>query len=164
MAPPRTRTSTSRAARPETSTTTPARHRGTVHATGIRADRPGYHLFDYVGAADAEDIIVGHGLRRRRVREETVNHLNAKGGKYGVLSAPVPALRGGQFLPPSPRASAHRGAGPHQGAWRAGRAPVQDVVAPTGRRASATWPSSAAATAWAPRNSPQHGKGRCTTT
>ena len=43
-----------------------------------------YHLFDYVGAADAENIIIVMGSGADVV-EETVNYLNGKGGKYGVL-------------------------------------------------------------------------------
>ena len=43
-----------------------------------------YHLFDYVGAPDAENIaiIMGSGAE---VLEETVNYLNARGAKLGVL-------------------------------------------------------------------------------
>ena len=43
-----------------------------------------YHLFDYVGAVDAENIIIVMGSGADVV-EETVNYLNGKGGKYGVL-------------------------------------------------------------------------------
>jgi pyruvate-ferredoxin/flavodoxin oxidoreductase len=43
-----------------------------------------YNLFDYVGAPDAEDVIVVMGSGAD-VCEEAVNYLNAKGEKYGVL-------------------------------------------------------------------------------
>ena len=43
-----------------------------------------YHLYDYVGAKDAESIIIIMGSGAETV-EETVNYLNSKGGKYGVL-------------------------------------------------------------------------------
>ena len=43
-----------------------------------------YHLFDYVGAPDAEKVIVVMGSGAD-VTEETVNYLNAKGQKIGVL-------------------------------------------------------------------------------
>ena len=43
-----------------------------------------YHLFDYVGAPDAEEVIVVMGSGAETI-EETVNKLNAQGKKYGVL-------------------------------------------------------------------------------
>ncbi len=43
-----------------------------------------YHLFDYVGAADAEQVIVTMGSSIETV-EETVNYLNAKGAKLGLV-------------------------------------------------------------------------------
>ena len=43
-----------------------------------------YNLFDYVGAADAENIIIMMGSGAEAA-EETVNYLNAKGGKVGLL-------------------------------------------------------------------------------
>ena len=43
-----------------------------------------YHLFDYVGAPDAENIIIVMGSGADVV-EETINYLNAKGAKYGLL-------------------------------------------------------------------------------
>ena len=43
-----------------------------------------YHLFDYVGAPDAQNVIVIMGSGAD-VCEETVNHLNGKGAKLGVL-------------------------------------------------------------------------------
>ena len=43
-----------------------------------------YHLFDYVGAPDAERVIVIMGSGADTV-EETVAHLNARGDKVGVL-------------------------------------------------------------------------------
>jgi len=43
-----------------------------------------YHLFDYVGAPDAERVIVMMGSGAE-VAHETVEHLNAKGEKVGLL-------------------------------------------------------------------------------
>ncbi|PKK91207.1 MAG: pyruvate:ferredoxin (flavodoxin) oxidoreductase [Candidatus Wallbacteria bacterium HGW-Wallbacteria-1] len=43
-----------------------------------------YHLFDYFGHAEAEDVIVIMGSGAEAVHEY-VEHMNAKGGKYGVL-------------------------------------------------------------------------------
>ena len=43
-----------------------------------------YGLFDYVGAPDAENIIVLMGSGAEAV-EETINYLNAKGAKLGVI-------------------------------------------------------------------------------
>ncbi len=43
-----------------------------------------YRLFDYVGASDAEKVVIMMGSGAETV-EETVKHLNAKGEKIGVL-------------------------------------------------------------------------------
>ncbi len=43
-----------------------------------------YHLFDYVGAPDAEKVIVIMGCGGETV-DETVEHLNSKGEKLGVI-------------------------------------------------------------------------------
>ncbi len=43
-----------------------------------------YHLFDYVGAPDAEKIIIAMGSGVETI-EETINHLNANGEKLGLL-------------------------------------------------------------------------------
>ncbi|MHB1314027.1 MAG: pyruvate:ferredoxin (flavodoxin) oxidoreductase [Christensenellales bacterium] len=43
-----------------------------------------YHLYDYVGAPDAENVIIIMGSGAETV-EETVNYLNGKGEKAGVL-------------------------------------------------------------------------------
>ncbi len=43
-----------------------------------------YKLFDYVGAKDAESIIICMGSSIETV-EETVNYINAKGGKVGLI-------------------------------------------------------------------------------
>ena len=43
-----------------------------------------YHLFDYVGAPDAENVIVVMGASAATA-EETVNYLNAQGEKVGVM-------------------------------------------------------------------------------
>jgi pyruvate-ferredoxin/flavodoxin oxidoreductase len=43
-----------------------------------------YHLFDYVGAPDAERVIVSMGSGAGAI-EETINYLNAQGEKLGLL-------------------------------------------------------------------------------
>jgi pyruvate-ferredoxin/flavodoxin oxidoreductase len=43
-----------------------------------------YHLFDYVGAPDAERVIISMGSSCEAI-EETVNYYNAKGQKLGLL-------------------------------------------------------------------------------
>ncbi|MFZ5974633.1 MAG: pyruvate:ferredoxin (flavodoxin) oxidoreductase [Bacillota bacterium] len=43
-----------------------------------------YHLFDYVGAPDAENIVIAMGSAADAT-EETVDYLNARGGKVGIL-------------------------------------------------------------------------------
>ena len=43
-----------------------------------------YHLFDYVGAEDAEDVIVAMGSGCETI-EETINYLNARGSKLGLV-------------------------------------------------------------------------------
>ena len=43
-----------------------------------------YHLFDYVGAPDAEEVIVIMGSGAEAV-EETINKFNAEGKKYGLI-------------------------------------------------------------------------------
>ena len=43
-----------------------------------------YHLFDYVGAPDADKVIVIMGSGAEAV-EETINYLNAKGQKLGCV-------------------------------------------------------------------------------
>lgn len=43
-----------------------------------------YHLFDYVGHAEATDVVVVMGAGASTM-EEVANHLNAEGGKVGVI-------------------------------------------------------------------------------
>ncbi|RLC49553.1 MAG: pyruvate:ferredoxin (flavodoxin) oxidoreductase [Candidatus Cloacimonadota bacterium] len=43
-----------------------------------------YHLFDYVGDPDAENIIIAMGSSIETI-EETINYLNAKGSKLGLI-------------------------------------------------------------------------------
>ena len=42
-----------------------------------------YHLFDYVGAPDAEKVIIAMGSGCDTI-EETINYLNARGEKLGL--------------------------------------------------------------------------------
>ena len=63
-----------------------------------------YNLYDYVGAPDAENIIVIMGSGADVV-EETINHLNARGAKLGLLKVrlyrPFPADRFVKAIPAS---------------------------------------------------------------
>ena len=63
-----------------------------------------YNLYDYVGAPDADNIIVIMGSGADVV-EETINHLNAKGAKLGLLKVrlyrPFPADRFVKAIPAS---------------------------------------------------------------
>ncbi|MBE7088989.1 MAG: pyruvate:ferredoxin (flavodoxin) oxidoreductase, partial [Clostridiales bacterium] len=43
-----------------------------------------YHLFDYVGAPDAEEVVVAMGSGCETI-EESINKLNAMGKKYGLI-------------------------------------------------------------------------------
>ncbi|MBR2509475.1 MAG: pyruvate:ferredoxin (flavodoxin) oxidoreductase, partial [Lentisphaeria bacterium] len=43
-----------------------------------------YHLFDYVGAADADKVIIAMGSGCETI-EETINYLNARGQKLGLI-------------------------------------------------------------------------------
>ena len=43
-----------------------------------------YHLFDYVGAKDAEQVIVAMGSGCETI-EESINKLNKSGKKYGLV-------------------------------------------------------------------------------
>ncbi|MFA6619143.1 MAG: pyruvate:ferredoxin (flavodoxin) oxidoreductase [Candidatus Neomarinimicrobiota bacterium] len=47
-----------------------------------------YHLFDYVGAPDATKVIIAMGSGCDTI-EETINHLNAKGEKLGLVKVRV---------------------------------------------------------------------------
>ena len=68
-----------------------------------------YHLFDYTGAPDAEQVIVIMGSGAE-VAEEAIAHLNQRGGKYGVLKVhlyrPFSVEHFIQALPPTVEAIA----------------------------------------------------------
>ncbi|HMD15835.1 MAG TPA: pyruvate:ferredoxin (flavodoxin) oxidoreductase [Terriglobales bacterium] len=65
-----------------------------------------YHLFDYVGAPDAERVIVMMGSGAETAHE-TVDHLNGKGAKVGLLKVrlyrPFSVQRFLEALPPTVR-------------------------------------------------------------
>ena len=101
-----------------------------------------YHLFDYVGAPDADRVVVIMGSGAD-VTEETINYLNAKGEKLGLIKVrlyrPFAADKFLEAIPASckklavmgqvprshPRLLQEAGRhGPHQGARLPGRAPV----------------------------------------
>ena len=76
-----------------------------------------YQLFEYVGAPDAERVVVLMGSGAEAV-EETVEHLNAHGEKVGVVKVrlyrPFAAERAAQGH--ARHGQAHCRAGSHQGA------------------------------------------------
>ncbi len=84
-----------------------------------------YHLCDYVGAPDAERVIVLMGSGAGAA-EEAVTALNQRGEKVGLLKvAVVPAIsRGRIFCFLAENSSCARRPGPHQGAGQPGRAVV----------------------------------------
>ena len=88
-----------------------------------------YHLFDYVGAPDAERVIVimGSGIG---VAEETVDKLVPEGQKVGLLKVRLfrpwdPAGSGGRLAEDGQE---NRRPGSHQGAGAAGEPLYQDVI------------------------------------
>ena len=116
-----------------------------------------YHLFDYVGAADAERVVVimGSGCG---VVEETVEKLVAEGQKVGPGqgAALSPLRHRGPAGGAAEVGQEDRRAGPHQGARRQRRAALPGRGHGPGRGAGpspAAARSSAAATACRRRNS-----------
>ncbi|HMR65574.1 MAG TPA: pyruvate:ferredoxin (flavodoxin) oxidoreductase, partial [Anaerolineae bacterium] len=88
-----------------------------------------YHLFDYVGAPDAERVIILMGSGGEAV-EETVNYLTARGEKVGLIKVrlyrPFPIEHFLQALPASTQAIAVLDRTKEPGA--AGEPLYQDVV------------------------------------
>ena len=82
-----------------------------------------YRLFDYVGAPDAERVIVMMGSGAGAV-EETIEHLLQQGEKVGLLKVRLyPAFRGRSvYFGASENGAKHRCAGSHQGTGQPGRA------------------------------------------
>ena len=110
-----------------------------------------YHLFDYFGAPDAEKVIVMMGSGAETA-EETINYLNARGAKLGLVKVrlyrPFDAAALAAALPRRPRRSPSS-TGP--------RSPARSASRST---STSSWPwpaaasrSSAAATACPPRSS-----------
>ena len=118
-----------------------------------------YRLFDYVGAPDAERVIVlmGSGAETRR-GDGGAPRGPGREGRRGQ-GAPLPAVLGGAFRRRAARhGQDHRRAGPHQGARRRRRAALpgrgggaRRGAAAGGRRRCRA--SSADATGSRPRNS-----------
>ena len=82
-------------------------------------------LFDYVGAPDAEYVIVVDGLRLRTLRPRLSTKLNEMGEKVGLVKrSPVSSvLQHKRFVDAIPATcKTHRRARPHQGARLPGRA------------------------------------------
>ncbi|MBN1435652.1 MAG: pyruvate:ferredoxin (flavodoxin) oxidoreductase [Sedimentisphaerales bacterium] len=62
-----------------------------------------YHLFDYVGAPDAERVIIAMGSACDTI-EETINYLNANGEKVGILKVRLyRPFSAGHFLEALPK-------------------------------------------------------------
>ena len=96
-----------------------------------------YQLFDYVGAPDAERVIVIMGSGAETAHA-TVDHLVAQGEKVGVLKVRLYRPFSVEHFADGPAQDGqdHRGAGPHQGARCAGEPLYLDCVtalAETGR-------------------------------
>ena len=123
-APRRTPTSTSRRAKPATLTTWPpppsCRTRWTSSPAIVGRQ---YHLFDYVGAPDAERVIImmGSGAEVAHEAVEALQRRRREGRP--AQSPPVPALRRRDLRRrPSRHREIHRRARPHQGTRRHRRA------------------------------------------
>ena len=123
-----------------------------------------YKLFDYVGAKDAERVVVVMGSGADTVHE-TVEHSGQKGrkGRRGQ-GPPLSSLPAGRLHQgPAQDRQEDRRSGPHQGARLPGRAALSGCPhrhrrshgQPANSASRAIRSSSAAATAWAPRNSPR---------
>ena len=97
-----------------------------------------YHLFDYVGAPDAERVIVMMGSGAEAA-QETVEYLNARGEKVGVLKVrlyrPFSVEHFVAALPADRQD--HRRARPHQGAGRRRRAALPGRRSPPSAKALA---------------------------
>ncbi len=80
-----------------------------------------YHLFNYYGAPDAERLIIAMGSVCETIAE-TVDYLNQRGEKVGLLTVHLyrPFSLTHFFCRHPAHGATHRGAGPHQGAGRAG--------------------------------------------
>jgi pyruvate-ferredoxin/flavodoxin oxidoreductase len=128
-----------------------------------------YHLFDYVGAPDAERVVILMGSAIETAHE-TVDHLTAKGEKVGVLKVrlyrPFDASRFVAALPRTVKSIAVLDRTKEPGAG--GEPLYKDVICASPRR-SRTGPStgcrasSAAATACPPRSSPRRWSRRSST-
>ena len=85
-----------------------------------------YHLFDYVGAPDATDVIVSMGSSCEAI-EETVNYLNAKRGtKYGLIKVRLYRPFYAMFLAALPVTCKRIASRPHQEPGAIGE-PYMDV-------------------------------------
>ena len=89
-----------------------------------------YNLFDYVGAPDAERVIIIMGSGADAA-EETVNYMLSRGEKGGPYQgAPVPSVCGRQAYRRNAKVREARGGPrPHQGARFPGEPLYTDVVA-----------------------------------
>ena len=91
------------------------------------AERVGrqYHLFDYVGAPDADRVIVMMGSGVGAV-EEAIERLSAEGERVGLVKVrlyrPFDAAALIEALPKT--CAAHRRSGSHERAGRAGRTAI----------------------------------------
>lgn len=112
-----------------------------------------YHLFDYFGASDADKVIILMGSGAETV-EETVEALNAKGAKTGVLKVrlyrPFDAAAFVKAIPPSVKALAVLDRTKNPVLWANPCMKTYKPLLPNSDAKSI--PSSAAATVWARKN------------
>ena len=142
-----------------------ARHRPGGDGQVRRHRRPPVHLFDYVGAPDAERVIVMMGSGAD-IAHETVEHLTAPGEKVGLLKVRLYRPFSVEHLWPRCPATAKivTALDRTQGAGRRGRAAVPGLSSPRSSRRAAASRCWAAAMAWRARNSPPRWSRACSTT
>jgi pyruvate-ferredoxin/flavodoxin oxidoreductase len=123
-----------------------------------------YNLFDYVGAPDAEQVIISMGSSCETI-EEVVNHLNKTGRRLGLVKVrlyrPFSAAHLLAAFPRAPRSSP---------CWTVPKNPAAWAIRSTWTCAPRSWRPAAApncsmvATVWDQRNSIPPWSRRCTTT
>ncbi len=124
-----------------------------------------YHLFDYVGAPDAEKVIIAMGSGCDTI-EETINYLNARGEKLGLIKVhlyrPFSIKHFMAAIPASCKKIAVLDRTKEPAAW-ANRC-IWMCARRWSRPAAPTSRSSADAMAWVPRNSTRRWSRPCTIT
>ena len=124
-----------------------------------------YKLFNYVGAPDAERVIIAMGSGCETI-EETINYLNKKGEKLGLVKVhlyrPFSAERLLEAIPATCKKIAVLDRTKEPGSL--GEPSTRTFAPRSMRTARPTSRSSAVATAWAPRSSTPPWSRPCTTT